>query len=99
MAHKGHPTCEFTSKVSCEKARRIAIGQCAAMIDETHECTHWGVDTVEGRAYCGQHLNSVYLAADRRRREETKKADLNARIDAYIEWTKTFPGFLEHMPH
>ena len=98
MAHKGDPHCIYSSKAACEKARRVAIGQCAAMLDEARQCELWGIDTVEGSAYCGQHLNSVYLAADRRRREDARRTEQNARIDAYIEWTKTFPGFLEHMP-
>ena len=98
MGHKGDKNCVHSSKVACEKARRIALGQCRSMLDEAHQCPHWGIDTVEGAAYCGHHLHSVYLATDRRRREKAKRDELNARIDAYIEWTKTFPGFWEHMP-
>ena len=56
MAHKGHPVCEHSSKAACDKARKIAIGQCSAMLDELRQCPHWGIDRVDDRAYCGQHI-------------------------------------------
>jgi hypothetical protein len=91
MSHKGHPTCEFNSKAACEKARRTAIGQCVSMIEETRQCPHWGVDQVEGRAYCGQHLGSVFRAADEAKRTAATRAAMIERIDAFMVKTGQVP--------
>lgn len=87
MAHKNHPTCEYTSKSACEKARRIAIGQCVSMISEEKQCPHWGTDTVDGRGYCGQHIGSVYRAADEASRAAQRKTRVDLLIDTYLEKT------------
>lgn len=92
MAHKNHPVCEFTSKATCDKAARIAIGQCSAMIDEDRPCAHWGIGTVEDKPYCGQHLNGVFLAADKAKREIARKAEVDARIDAYMARRRDHPS-------
>ena len=85
MSHKGHPTgCEFTSKAACEKARRVAIGQCSSMLDENRQCDHWGVDKVEDRPYCGQHLNSVAFATANAKLQQRIRDEVNSRIDAYL---------------
>jgi len=84
VAHKNHPTCVFTTKAACEKARRVAIGQCSSMLDEDRQCGHWGVDTVEERPYCGQHIASVVLTADKTRRERLRREAMNAAADAWI---------------
>jgi hypothetical protein len=98
VAHKNHPTCEFTSKAACEKARRIAIGQCVAMLDEDHQCSHWGTDTVDGRGYCGQHIGTVVRAADEAVRSATKKAEMNQRIDRALKWHEQHPSVWDRMP-
>lgn len=85
--HKGHPDCEYTSRAACERARRIAIGQCVSMLDENRQCPNWGVDTVDGRGYCGQHVGTVYRVADERRRAATAKEAMDARIDDYLSRT------------
>jgi hypothetical protein len=87
-----------TSWGACDKAARIAIGQCVSMIDEDRQCSNWGVDRVDDRAYCGQHLRAVFLAADTERRETARKADVMARIDAYMAWTAAHPSISEPMP-
>ena len=84
MAHKGHPVCEHSSKAACDKARKIAIGQCSAMLDELRQCPHWGIDRVDDRAYCGQHIGSVYRAADEARRMLARRRQLNDLIDGYL---------------
>ncbi len=89
--HKGHPVCDYTSKAACEKARRIAIGQCVAMLDEMRQCPHWGTDTVDGRGYCGQHINSVYHAAFLAHRVAETKAQLDAVVDRYLKQTGQTP--------
>jgi hypothetical protein len=99
MGHKGDKNCVHSSKVACEKARRIAIGQCASMLDEARQCPHWGIDTVEGAAYCGQHLSAVYLAADKARREKTRRDEMFARIDAALAWHAEHPSVWDTMPH
>lgn len=87
MAHKGHPACEYTSKAACEKARRIAIGQCRAMLDEDRQCPHWGVDTVDGRSYCGQHIGSIFRAAIESERFAKERARVDHLIDEYLART------------
>jgi hypothetical protein len=54
------------------------------MIEEDRPCSHWGIGTVDDRPYCGQHLNGVFLAADKARREADRKAEIDGRIDAYM---------------
>jgi hypothetical protein len=98
VAHKNHPVCEHTSKAACERARRVAIGQCSSMIDEARQCPHWGVDTVDGKGYCGQHVNSVYLAADRAKRDVARKAEMDGRIDRALQWHALHPSIHDPMP-
>lgn len=98
MAHKGHPVCEFTSKAACEKARRIAIGQCSAMLEETRQCPNWGVDRVDDRAYCGQHIGTVYRVADEARRTAEKREAMNARIDRALAFHRDHPSVWDRMP-
>ena len=99
-----HPGCPYRSKTACERARRGALGQCVSMISEDKQCKNLGVDAVEGRAFCGQHIMSVFLEADRRRRAQARADEMNARIDAYIaaapyreqatiEWWNSHPEF------
>jgi hypothetical protein len=85
--HKGHPLCEYTSKAACEKARRIAIGQCRSMLDEDRQCPHWGIDTVEGRGYCGQHIGTIYREVHEANRAALERARVYNLIDSYL--TKT----------
>jgi hypothetical protein len=91
VPHKGHPTCEFNSKAACEKARRIAIGQCRAMLDENRQCPNWGIGEVDEKGYCGQHLPSIFRAADEARRVAAEKARVDALIDAYLLKTGQSP--------
>lgn len=98
MAHKGHAVCEHSSKAACEKARRVALGQCSAMLDESRQCDHWGTDRVEERAYCGQHLRSVVMAADNARRTATARDAMNERIDRALAWHATHPSVWDPLP-
>lgn len=88
QGHKGHPICEYGSKAACDRAARIAMGQCSSMLGEDRQCPHWGLDKVDDRPYCGQHLTAVYLAADKRRREVAIREAQDARIDRFIAWRK-----------
>jgi hypothetical protein len=96
--HKGHPDCEFTSKAACDKAIRVAIGQCSSMISEEKQCPNWGVDRVEDRAYCGQHIRTVYLAADNARRDAIRRDAMNSRIDRSLAWHREHPSVWDLMP-
>lgn len=98
MAHKGHPGCPFTSKAKCEAARREAIGHCIAMLDENRQCPNWGTDTVDGRAYCGQHIRTVYLAANDAKRRAVAKAELDRMIDEALEWRRRHPSVWDPLP-
>lgn len=83
---------------ACDKAARVALGQCISMIEEDRQCANWGIDKVSDRPYCGQHLHSVFLAADAARREAVRKADINSRIDAYMAWVALHPSVNDPMP-
>lgn len=98
MAHVGHSVCVHTSKAACDKAQRVAMGQCASMIAEDRQCANWGLGRVENRPYCGQHLNSVYLAADEARRTATYHEAMNARIDRALLWHREHPSIHDRMP-
>jgi hypothetical protein len=91
VSHKGHPVCEYSSKAACEKARRITIGQCRAMLDEDRQCPNWGIDTLDGRGYCGQHLPGLFRAADEARRLAAIRDAMNERIDAFMVKTGQTP--------
>ncbi len=68
------------------------------MVDETKQCPHWGVDRVEDRAYCGQHINSVYLATDRALRAARTKTEQETRIDAALAWHAQHPSVWDLLP-
>lgn len=97
MSHRGHPDCVFTTKRACELAAKVEMGKCAAMTDKGEECSHWGIDRVEERPYCGQHINSVLLKADNDRRAATKRAELDERITGYMAWRADHPSVHDTM--
>lgn len=88
----------MTSWGACDKAARVAIGQCVSMIAEDRQCGNWGIDKVNDRPYCGQHLNSVFLAADAARREAARKEDIDQRVDTYMAWVALHPSVNDPMP-
>lgn len=98
MAHKSHPACVFTSKAACERARRAALGPCREMIDEDKSCKNLGTDEYDGKAYCGQHLNSAVLAADRVNREAKVRADRDGRADTFLAWVADHPSVWDMPP-
>lgn len=97
MAHKGHPVCQYTSKAACERARREELGPCIAMLSEDRQCNHLATDKVDGRGYCGQHISSVYLAADNAARLAVKRAAVDARIDRYQQFVAEHPSVWDAM--
>ena len=54
------------------------------MLDEDRQCPHWGTDTVDGRGYCGQHVGTVYRAADEAKRAAGERQRMNDLIDSYM---------------
>lgn len=98
MAHKGHLVCEHNSKAACDKARRIAIGQCSTMVAEDKPCPHWGIDKVNDRPYCGLHVRAIFLAADAARRQDEYRKLLTARIDRSLLWHRLHPSVWDRMP-
>lgn len=67
------------------------------MTDKMTECTNWAIDHFDGKGYCGQHLTSLVLRADQKRRIEAKRAALDARIDLFLEWTIVHPSIHDRM--
>lgn len=79
-------------------AFRAEMGKCSSMIEETKECPNWGVEKVDDRAYCGQHVRAVFLAADKHRREVLAREAADARIDYALLWHRDHPSFSDLMP-
>jgi hypothetical protein len=67
------------------------------MKDTGEECSHWGVEKVDERAYCGQHLRVMFLAADEHRRAAAKRAELDGRISTYLAWRADHPSLHDTM--
>lgn len=86
------------TKKALLEAFRAEMGKCSAMIEEDKPCEHWGVDRVDGKAYCGQHINSVYLAADVAQRKAIEKAEWRRREDRYIAWRSEHPSVWDASP-
>lgn len=86
-AHKiAHAECPFgaTDWATCEKAQKVAMGQCVALTEKETQCTNWAVGRVNDRPHCGQHYASV-MEKDRRARIAAERAEtLNRTIDAYL---------------
>jgi len=95
--HGNHPICPYTSKKACETAKRLGMGRCSAMKDNGEECSHWGVEKVDERAYCGQHIASVLLKEDHDRRAAAKRAELDGRISTYLAWRADHPSLHDTM--
>lgn len=102
MTHAGHSLCRFTSAAACKRARQKEIGTCIAMVKrkggEPAQCTHWGIDRVNDRPYCGQHLNTIIIEADRKLREQAKREIVTRDINAFLEWTARHPSVHDRMP-
>ncbi len=75
----------------CDAAVAHQWGMCSAVVGkrEPEPCSRWAVG---GEGYCAQH----YIAETERARASERiaiaKAQLEARLDAYIEWKKTHPS-------
>jgi hypothetical protein len=100
MAHKGHPGCPHNSKAACETARKIAVGQCSELVGDKdpHPCTRWGVDLIDGRPFCGQHITAKAIEAASLAARQAKQAAINARIEQYIAWREMHPSVWDEMP-
>jgi len=99
-AHLGVP-CAHPTKKACELARRAELGQCSEMIEakgEPYPCTHWAIDRIAGRGYCGQHIAAVARAEDETIRRNKVREEMNAHIDRYIAWREIHPSLHDRMP-
>jgi len=86
------------TKKALLEAFRAEMGKCSSLLDEDRACPHWGVEKVDGRAYCGQHVGSVYRAADEARRDAARKSASLALIDRALAWHAAHPSVHEPMP-
>lgn len=88
---KGHPTCQFTSWAACDKAQQARWGQCTAVTGdrEPSPCIRWAVSEV---GLCGQHYASVIERKRKVAKQAARIADMNARADAHMAWTKGHPS-------
>ena len=97
MAHKGDDTCIYPSIKACNEAKRLEMGKCVSMTGENDQCDNWGIERIEDRAYCGQHVTSVYLKADRERRAAAQKERLDAKVTTYLAWRAEHPSVWDSM--
>ncbi len=86
------------TKQALLEARRAELGRCRAMTEKETECGNWGIDRVNDKAYCGQHLASIYLKEYEAQRRAAKREALNVEIDRFIAWQATYPAPGERMP-
>lgn len=98
--YHGGEACPHLTKKACDQARKEALGKCVAMTGdrEPEPCRNWAVDRYDGRGFCGQHYASAVNRGIRAAREAAKRAELDARIDAFIAWTKDHPSVWDAMP-
>lgn len=90
--HKvGHPECPHASWAACDKAAKVAWGQCKAIVGEKEPepCSRWAVST-EG--WCWQHYVSEKDRVIREDRIAIARAEQAARIDEYIAWVADHPS-------
>jgi pyridoxal/pyridoxine/pyridoxamine kinase len=100
MAHKGHPICPHTSKAACEQARREELGKCTEMTADQKnptQCARWANSLVNGRGLCDMHAGTILARELAERQDRERMEAVNARIDQYIEWTKTHPHVWDTM--
>lgn len=93
--HKSaHQPCPYgaTSWADCDDRAREAYGRCSALTKEGHECTKWATDEIGDRRYCDQHATSIVAAEIAAHRREKRQAELDARITAFLEWTRLHPS-------
>lgn len=86
------------TKKAALAAFRAQMGQCAQMLDEERQCPHWGIDRVNDRAYCGQHINTVYLAADKAHRDAAIKATWHQTNQRSLAWRQLHPSVWDAPP-
>ncbi len=92
MSHKGDSNCIFSTIKACEAAKRLEMGKCVSMTGEDTQCDNWGIERIDDKAYCGQHVTSVYLKADRERRAAVHKALLDEKVTTYLAWRAEHPS-------
>lgn len=88
MAHKGHPKCVYTSKAKCEAADREKLGRCRQLTKDGEDCQKWATDE---SGLCAQHFEMVTNQAIELRKTAGRKAEMDARIDAYMKATGQEP--------
>ena len=98
----GGVACSFPTRKACDLARKAALGQCSEMVQakgkgDPYPCPHWAVEKVGYRGYCGQHINSVILAADEMQRRIKAGEALEKRISAYLTWRIDHPSVWDRM--
>lgn len=89
-----HDPCPWgaTTWAACEQAQKEARGRCTAMTEKETECSNWAIEEYEGKGYCGQHYESAVNRALERERAARRRAELDERITAYMEYRKEHPS-------
>jgi hypothetical protein len=87
----GHPRCPHPNWAACDRAVAARFGPCKALVgnENPHPCTRMATGE-EG--WCGQHVISEL---ERERREShiaIRQAELDRRVDRFMEWVKDHPS-------
>jgi hypothetical protein len=99
IAHKiAHAKCPWgkTSWAECDSCEARRYGRCRWLVGkkEPEQCSHWATGP-EGT--CGQHYAFERDRAIKAERIAIEREAMNARADAYIEWTRTHPSIFDRM--
>jgi len=86
------------SKAAALRALHEELGRCVALTEKETECRNWAIDRVNDRGYCGQHVASILLREDSARREATRKAEVDHRIETFMAWSALHPSTWDRMP-
>lgn len=96
---KAHDPCPYAASnwAECDYRAKEARGRCASLTDAETPCKNWATDDYDGLGYCGSHFASRVNAAVKAKKEAARMAEVNARIDAYMAWTKEHPSVWDSM--
>lgn len=96
----GHPDCPHKTWGACDQAAKEAMGKCVALTGdkEPEPCRNWATSMIDDRGYCGKHAGSVLNRKLIAERASLRAADLNARIDHFIEQSALHPSVWDKLP-
>lgn len=95
MAHKGHPLCPHKSQAACSRAFQEALGRCVELTDKGKDCAKWATGPEH---LCAQHFASRVNGELAQVKKNAKRAELDMRITACLDWNAEHPSVWDAMP-